>query len=422
MNIRHNPQLNEVDFRLRDNVQSLVEYLRPPSQPPKRQGHQLRYGRKHGLAVVISGRDKGRITPFDGDGKGRSPLQFIQDELHCSFKEAVEWAASWLGLSPDYTPDPETERKREEKRKKEKIAARAAQEAEKRQRTTKAYSIWEATQEAAGSPVEAYLAKRGITVPPPPDIRYLPPRFGSYGAMVAAARDNDGNLTAVQRVFIHNGKKAPIEPAKRTNGVMDGAAVRLPATQGNELVLAEGPETGLSAWQAWGRETWIALGSVVKLVDCMPTDRVVVIARDADEPGSQSDKTLMKAVQTMLERGAEIYISLPPNPTKPKYDFNDALKDYGNEAVSNALARAMSIGANSLPDALPLDEAREILQKTIADFFTVATTPEISRGLITPTPPVWLVNVGLGIGKTTTALKAAGNAISEENFTEGKNR
>ena len=153
MSTRPNPQLNEVDSRLRDNVQSLVEYLRPPSMLPKRQGHQLRYGRKHGLAVDISGRDKGRITPFDGEGKGLSPLQLIQAEMGCSFPAAVEWAANWLGLSPEYTPDPETERKREEKREREQLASKAAREAKEGQRITRASSIWEAAQEAAGSPV-----------------------------------------------------------------------------------------------------------------------------------------------------------------------------------------------------------------------------------------------------------------------------
>ena len=138
----------------------------------------------------------------------------------------------------------------------------------------------------------AYLTGRGITVTVPPDIRYLPPNRNEYGAMVAAARDNNGNISAVQRIFIQDGKKAPVDPVKRTNGVMDGACVRLPSQQGNELILVEGPESGLSVWQAWGRETWIALGSIAKLVDEIPTDRRIIIARDADVPNSQADKVL----------------------------------------------------------------------------------------------------------------------------------
>jgi hypothetical protein len=59
------------------------------------------------LAVVISGRDKGRITDFEGgDGKGMSPLGFIQSELRlASMGETVRWAKEWLGLdrADDYS-------------------------------------------------------------------------------------------------------------------------------------------------------------------------------------------------------------------------------------------------------------------------------------------------------------------------------
>ena len=184
----------------------------------------------------------------------------------------------------------------------------------------------------------SYLTARGITVPMPSDIRYLPPKGNEYGAMVSAARDNNGNVVAVQQVYIHEGKKAQIETPKKTNGVLDGAAVRLPGSKGNELVLVEGPETGLSVWQATGWETWIALGSIAKLVDIVPLDRPVIIARDADEPGSQADKALMKAVGEMIERGVSVRVVSPPNPTKTGYDFNDVLMDSGSQAVANALS------------------------------------------------------------------------------------
>ena len=188
------------------------------------------------------------------------------------------------------------------------------------------------------NPLSSYLIGRGITAPIPPDIRYLPPKGNEYGAMVVAARNNDGLVAGVQRIFIHEGKKAPVDPVKRTNGVMDGAAVRLPASQGDELVLAEGPETGLSVWQVWGRETWVALGSISKLVDAVPVDRRVVIARDADEPGSQADKALMKAVGKMIERGVSVRVVSAPNPTKTGYDFNDVLIDSGSQALANAMS------------------------------------------------------------------------------------
>jgi hypothetical protein len=251
--------------------------------------------------------------------------------------------------------------------------------------------------------LSSYLTGRGITVTMPPDIRYLPPKENKYGAMVAAARDNDGNISAVQRIFIQDGKKAPVDPVKRTNGVMDGAAVRLPGNQGDELVLAEGPETGLSVWQAWGRETWVALGSVAKLVDDIPTDRMIIIARDADVPNSQADKALNKAVMAMIERGATVFIAMPPNPTKPGYDFNDALQDYGDSAVAEALEDCRALHSNELPNYTDLAAARTETQRVISQFFDEAGQSE--------QPPVWLINIGLGIGKTRTTLVEAGKFI-----------
>jgi putative DNA primase/helicase len=202
----------------------------------------------------------------------------------------------------------------------------------------------------------------------PPDIRFQPPQPGSYGAMVAAARDNDGNLLAVQRVFIHDGKKAPIQTPKRTNGVMDGAAVRLTARHGDELVLAEGPETGLSVWQAWGRETWIALGSVGKLVDTVPTDCSIVIARDADASNSQADKALIKAIAAMIERGVSVRVVSPPNPTKQGYDFNDALQDYGNDAVARTLENGGWLKPRYLAPTGTVTEARVLVHSVFCDW------------------------------------------------------
>ncbi len=368
MSNNHHPHIKEIDDRLRDNVRELVEHLRPPSHPGKRQGHQVRYGRKHGLAVDVSGANKGRITPFDGEGKGRSPFQFIQDEMNCSFPAAVEWAANWVGIPSDYKPDPDAVCRQTERRKRERLEAEAQKKAGEATRTAKAVAIWKTTQDATGTPVETYLNARGITASIPPDIRYQPPRSGSYGAMVVAARDNDGNLLAVQRVFIHDGKKAPVETSKRTNGVMDGAAVRLPAMQGDELVLAEGPETGLSVWQAWGRETWVALGSIAKLVDTIPTDRPVVVARDADELGSQADKALMKAVGAMIERGVSVRVVSPPNPTKKGYDFNDALMDYGSDTVATTLENGGWLKPRYPAPSGTVDEARQVVHIAFSAF------------------------------------------------------
>ena len=99
--------IDEIDRLLRDRVVELVTDL-SGKQPNKRLSGrtETRFGNKGGIAVAISGVAKGRITMFDGDGKGRSPFQYIQIVLNCTFTEAVKWAANWLGIGPDYHPDP----------------------------------------------------------------------------------------------------------------------------------------------------------------------------------------------------------------------------------------------------------------------------------------------------------------------------
>jgi putative DNA primase/helicase len=388
---------SDVDERLRDNVGDLVSHFH--DSQGTRLGNEKRWGRKGGLKADIAGPNKGRITPFDGEGKGMSPFQYIMRERNCGFADAVEWAAHWLGMSPDFKPDPATDIQRELNREKKRQEAEIQDIADKVERAEKARALVQRSNAIVGTAAERYLTLRGITCNPPEDIRYTPPPSnGGYEAMVVVARDSVGSVQAVQRVFLEDDRKAPIKIDKRTNGPLKGAAVRLPARHGTELVLAEGPETGLSVWQAWGRETWIALGSISNLIDIVPFNRTVVIARDADKPNSPADIALTKAVKALLAKGVSVSIAFPPKPTKDKYDFNDALMDYGNEVVADALSLSVQIGTNPLPNFLSLDVARETVQSTLANFFKSTFDAE-------ERPLVHFTNVGLGVGKTRTALQ-----------------
>jgi putative DNA primase/helicase len=403
-----------VDEQLRNLVADLVSHFH--GGPGNHRGNEARWGKKGGLKADIAGPNKGRIIAFDGEGKGLTPLQYIMSERNCSFAEAVEWAAHWLGVSPDYKPDPATGLRRKMKRENELRKANTQALADKAERVEKARALYQRSKEIVGTAAERYLTARGISCELPEGIMYLPaPSAGGYEALVVVAKDSTGSIQAVQRVFLEDDMKAPIKINKRTNGSLESATVRLPARLGIELVLVEGPETGLSVWQAWGRETWIALGSISKLTDIVPVDRTVVIARDADKPNSPADTALTKAVKAMLARGISVSIALPPKPTKSKYDFNDALMDYGNGVVADALFRSVQMGANPLPKSLPLDVAREVAQSTVANFFR-----SVSDG--NEGPLVHFANVGLGVGKTRTALQEVGrDNLSADNAKGTKN-
>ena len=106
---------------------------------------------------------------------------------------------------------------------------------------------------------------------------------------------------AVQRVHLTpDGRKA--EAGKITNGYMAGAAVRLPGDPTGPLLVAEGPETGLSVWSATGYETWVALGGIANLMP--PRSRQIVACRDDDNEHSPSDNRLRGAVRTWACRAA----------------------------------------------------------------------------------------------------------------------
>jgi hypothetical protein len=128
--------------------------------------------------------------------------------------------------------------------------------------------IWSECRLVADTPVERYLASRGITMEPPPTIRFHPAlKHGPTGllapAMVAAVTDwPSQEVLAIHRTFLKadGSDKARISQNKMMLGPCAGGAVRL-AVSGDELVLAEGLETAMSVLQSIGKPTWATLST-----------------------------------------------------------------------------------------------------------------------------------------------------------------
>ena len=120
-----------------------------------------------------------------------------------------------------------------------------------------ALDIWRESRPAAGTLVEKYLRRRGITLPVPPSIRYHPGlRHKATGlvlpAMVAAVQAPDRRVCAIHRTFLNEyGAKASVLTPKMALGSLGAGAVRL-AKAGRVLGLAEGIEDALSAMQLCG--------------------------------------------------------------------------------------------------------------------------------------------------------------------------
>jgi putative DNA primase/helicase len=218
----------------------------------------------------------------------------------------------------------------EELRRRDEAAVKAAGE-KIRHRISRARALYVSALPAAGTPVEAYLRSRGITIPVPPVLRWLrlcPHRNGHYyPAMVAPIVDVSGEQIGVHKTFLRpdgSGKAdLPKEEQRETCGVLRGGAVRLvPHRPGLELLVGEGIETTLAAMQMFGlpgMATVCAPG--IKALDLPQDIARIAIAADHDE-NMVGQCAALRARERLAGEGRSVRILLPP---KVGEDFNDVL-------------------------------------------------------------------------------------------------
>ena len=184
--------------------------------------------------------------------------------------------------------------------------------------------MWQRSQRAEGTVVEAYLRARGYRGPVPISLHYVTGMHPSdqqwHPIMLAVAlrADDPPKIAGVHRTFLleDGSGKALLEPVKMSLGDLREAGVPL-APLGPKVGVSEGIETGLSFQQATGIPTYAALSAAGMKALLLPTVvREVVIAADPDEVG-------MKAAEAAARRwhaeGLIVRIPKPPG----KLDFND---------------------------------------------------------------------------------------------------
>jgi len=158
-----------------------------------------------------------------------------------------------------------------------------------------ASQTWRSAFKPEGTLAERYLRHRGITIPVPASLRFVPHSFHAptrqrLPAVVAAVHDSAGAISAIQRAFIRNdgSGKAEVAPAKMCLGALGDGAVRL-APAGETVGLCEGWETGLAAMQLYELPIWCSLGaSRMRCVVLPPSVRKVVIFADNDAAGREA--------------------------------------------------------------------------------------------------------------------------------------
>jgi putative DNA primase/helicase len=193
-------------------------------------------------------------------------------------------------------------------------------------RTELFHRIWNAAQSARSDPVVRYLAARGITIAPPPSLRYAPllrRRDGSCGpAIVARIASIDDELIGVHRTWLHRGPDGLWRRRDRAMfGRAAGGAVRLsPAAE--TMLIAEGIETAMAAMTATAKPAWAALSTAGMIALALPPIvRTVLILADHDVNGAGENAAQVAAARWLAE-GRRVRIAIPP---EPGTDFNDVL-------------------------------------------------------------------------------------------------
>ncbi len=193
------------------------------------------------------------------------------------------------------------------------------------ERSAAALSIWQSTIPAEGTPVEAYLASRGLTCSLPPSLRFHSglkhPSGEIWPCMVALVSQGDEDKPlAIHRTFLarEGQAKAPVEPAKMMLGPCRGGAVRL-GPPGEVLMVGEGIETCLAAMLTTGNPAWAALSTsglrALDLPDCV---RNVIVLADGDDTGEAAARD---CALRWMRQGRRVRIARPLR----GLDFNDML-------------------------------------------------------------------------------------------------
>ncbi|MCY3887043.1 MAG: toprim domain-containing protein [Chloroflexi bacterium] len=196
---------------------------------------------------------------------------------------------------------------------------------QRNQPSTAARAIWQSTVPATGTPVEAYLAGRGLIGPIPPSIRFhrgIKHASGSFWPCMVArvTRFADEESLAIHRTFLarDGSGKAPVDPQRMMLGPCRGGAVHLGEPKG-ALLIGEGIETCLAAMQATGQPAWAALStSGLRALELPDTVREVIVLVDGDDPGeAAADASALR----WKAQGTRVRLARAPR----GMDFNDLL-------------------------------------------------------------------------------------------------
>ena len=329
---------------------------------------ERRYGKKGHISVNLK---TGAWIDYKDSEMSGGPLHMLTKLKGFSFKEAIDYGASWAGLQTEGAPLrlPQTKQQKftSQEPKEEDL------EKDKQVRIQKAKALWDKGRPIQGSLAERYLREhRKIEGNLPSDLRYLPHfkvysrengesgdnSAHSYPCLMAAARSPQGEVTAIQLTFLNptTATKADLSVTKRSFGVLKGSAVTLQEEKSsNVLFVAEGVETALSLKEAGVKGTiqaTLGLSNIKRLtpensfnenplnggsLNEKPNTQIIVCA-DHDPSDSPATRSLQKSVLDLQSKGFSVTVV---KPEKLNEDFNDVLKEKGPQEVKEIFAKIL---------------------------------------------------------------------------------
>jgi putative DNA primase/helicase len=351
--------LRELRLALIGNWPGLLHDLL--GKPARCSARQWRWNRRGSLSAVMSGPKAG--TWFDHEaGTGGGPFELIARERGGDWRDAADWARSWLGLpawdtvqrQPQAMPptdivacDPHAT-----------TGADAAWEAQLRQYAHRAATItWERAPPA--DPSHGYLLRKGV--------RPHGARMEGADVLIVPLMDLDGTIHTLQRIYEDGTKRFLSGGAKADHFALIGG----PLETAPAILLCEGWATGATAHAATDLPVVAAmdagnLGRVAPLIQARFPDATLVILADNDsKPGRDTNPGVTAA--TAAARATNALLAIPSAPG----DFNDLAATCGIDAVRDAIWAAAPPAplTPTYPLAiLDLTTIRAMLDDQVAEF------------------------------------------------------
>lgn len=204
-----------------------------------------------------------------------------------------------------------------------------------------------------GSPVELYLQLRGIEILPPRAVRFSPSEYYDqtsgdlseviterHPAKVAIAADDRGRPIYRHCTYLDGGQKIDAEVQRKLFTLTEyqgSCAVRLfPVTE--EMGIAEGIETALSASQIYGVPTWATLNACLMERFKAPDGvKKLIIFSDNDDHGRGLAAAFTCAWKNLLSSNDVEAVKVVWPATVN--DFNDLLQSDSRSVLTKELTR-----------------------------------------------------------------------------------